>query len=82
MRVEIITPRKIEFQGEADCAVLPTLLGEIAVLSQHAPLVSVLKAGRIKIRNKGKEDSFQTDGGVAEISEDSVIILLKKFIAQ
>ena len=79
MKVEIITPRKIEFQGEADCVVLPALSGEIAVLPQHASLVSVLKAGKIRIKNKGKEDSFEAEGGIAQINENSVIILLKKF---
>ena len=79
MNVEILTPRKLEFKEEADCVVLPTLVGEIAVLPNHDSLISVLKPGRIKIKNKDKENSFEIEGGVAEVAENSVVILLKKF---
>lgn len=79
MRVEILTPRKIEFKGDADCVVLPTQAGEISILPRHSALISVLKQGRIRVKNKDKEDSFSIEGGVAEITEDSVVILLKKF---
>jgi F-type H+-transporting ATPase subunit epsilon len=79
MNVEILTPKKIEFKDEAECIVLPTLAGEIAVLPNHDSLISVLKPGKIKIKNKDKENSFEIEGGVAEIAENSVVILLKKF---
>jgi F-type H+-transporting ATPase subunit epsilon len=89
MRVEVITPRKIEFQGEADDVVLPTLMGEIAVLSLHAPLISVLKPGRIKIKTlptgrqaKGEEIIIQADGGILQVAENSATILLKNFHTQ
>lgn len=82
MKVEILTPRGAEFQGEADCLVLPTLLGEISVLSNHASLISVLKAGKIKIKNKDKENSFEIEGGVVEVENDKATILLKKFNIQ
>jgi len=82
MHVEILTPRKIEFHGEADDVILPTILGEIGVLSYHAPLISVLKPGRIKIR-KGKEEIvIQADGGVLQVSKNSATILLKNFHVQ
>ena len=79
MNVEVLTPKGREFQGETDCLVLPTLLGEISVLPNHASLISVLKAGRIKIKNKDKENVFEIEGGVAEVENDKATILLKKF---
>ena len=82
MQVEVLTPRKIEFQGEADDVILPTLSGEIAVLSFHAPLISVLKPGRIRIKTKKEEIVIQTDGGVLQVAENSVTILLKNFHVQ
>ncbi len=81
MHVEVLTPRKIEFQGEADNIILPTLSGEIAVLSQHAPLISVLKPGRIRIKTKKEEIIIQADGGVLQVLENSATILLKNFHA-
>lgn len=82
MRVEVLTPRKIEFQGEAQNIVLPTMLGEIAVLSRHAPLVSVLKPGRIKIKTAEEEIIIQIDGGILQVVENSATILLKNFNVQ
>lgn len=79
MQVEIITPRKIEFQEEADCLVLPTLSGEISILPNHAPLISVIIAGKIIVKNKGQESFFDTEGGVLEVLNNKVTILLKRF---
>lgn len=79
MKVEVITPRKIEFQDEAQVLILPTLMGEISVLPSHAPLVSVLKQGRLKIKTKEKEFVLQIEGGVLEVIGNQATILLKNF---
>lgn len=79
MQVKIVTPRKIEFEGEAENIVLPTLSGEITVLPQHAALISVLKPGRIKMKTKTKDLIIQIDGGILEVVENVVTILLKNF---
>jgi F-type H+-transporting ATPase subunit epsilon len=85
MKVKIVTPRKIEFEGEAENIVLPTLQGEIAVLPRHAALISVLKPGRIKMtlrRGSGQEKeeaTIQIEGGVLQVLENSATILLKNF---
>jgi len=49
MRVEIITPESQIFQGEADAISLPGKEGQFQVLENHAPLISTLKAGTVKI---------------------------------
>lgn len=79
MKLEVLTPRKIEFQDEVKSIVLPTLLGEISVLPQHTPLVSVLKPGRIKITTAEKEIILEIDGGILRVAENSATILLKNF---
>jgi F-type H+-transporting ATPase subunit epsilon len=82
MQVEVITPRKIEFQDQADTIILPTQMGEISVLPSHAPLVSVLKPGKIRIRTKKEEVVIQIEGGVLEVLGEKVTILLKNFNVQ
>jgi F-type H+-transporting ATPase subunit epsilon len=79
MEVKILTPRKIEFDGEAEIIVLPTLSGEIAVLPQHTPLISVLKPGRMKVKSKTQEIILDIDGGVLQVSGNSAVVLLKNF---
>jgi F-type H+-transporting ATPase subunit epsilon len=82
MKLEILTPRKIEYQGDAEDVVLPTLAGEIGVLSRHTPLVSVLKPGKIIIKTKKEELIINVDGGILEVADNHGIILLKNFHVQ
>lgn len=49
MKVEVITPKGMELASEASQIILPTKAGEITVLPHHVPLVSVLKAGIMRI---------------------------------
>lgn len=79
MTVEILTPKGREFQGESDCLIVPTLAGEISVLPRHIPLISVLKAGRMKIRTEKGEITKEIEGGILEVAGNKMIILLKRF---
>lgn len=75
MNVEIITPEKPLFSGEADSIVVPAADGELGILNDHAPLVAALKKGSIRLTNKGKTDTFEVNGGVLEVKQNKVIIL-------
>jgi len=77
--VEILTPKGLEFSGETKKVILPARSGQIAVLPGHMPLVSVLKAGKMKITAEGKEIEKEIEGGVLEVEKEKIVILLKKF---
>ena len=79
MKVEVITPKGIELAAETRQIVLPTKDGEITVLPRHVPLVSVLKAGIMRITTGDKVVEKEIEGGVLEVSKDKAVILLKKF---
>lgn len=81
MNLQILTPKGKEFEEKIEELTLPTMIGEITVLPGHTPLISVLKAGRIKIKTKEKEISLETEGGIAEISPKEIFLLLKQFLA-
>ena len=63
------------FEGDVDIVVLPGAAGEMGVLPNHAPLLTTLNFGVIKVRTKGKEEIFTVAGGVAEIQPDIVTVL-------
>jgi F-type H+-transporting ATPase subunit epsilon len=74
MKVDIITPDITLFSGEL--IQLPGIDGSFEVLNDHAPLISILKKGRIKLRNKGeKEQYFEINGGVIEVLSNKILIL-------
>ncbi|MBK6541774.1 MAG: ATP synthase F1 subunit epsilon [Flavobacteriales bacterium] len=75
MRVEIITPDKELFKGEATSVTVPGVDGSLGFLNNHAPLITVLKAGDVKLRTEKGEQIFPVKGGVVEVSKNTVIVL-------
>ncbi len=78
MKVEIITPDSTIFTGDnVGLIQLPGIDGSFEVLNNHAPLISVLKKGRIKLINKGEKEEqfFEINGGVIEVVNNKVLVL-------
>ena len=76
MHLEIITPDKTLFSGDIKSVILPGKQGSFGVLNRHAPIVSSLKAGKIKITDEQKNvQAFDVKGGVVEVSKNKVTVL-------
>jgi F-type H+-transporting ATPase subunit epsilon len=76
MKVEILTPEAALFEGEASFVYLPGSDGSLGILNRHAPLISSLKKGTVRIKdNSGKEHKFDVKGGTVEVYNNKVIIL-------
>jgi len=77
MRLEILTPDQVIFSGENVYLVqLPGIDGSFEIMNDHAPLISVLKKGEIKVLIKDHDPQFfSIKGGVIEVLNNSVQIL-------
>jgi len=75
IRCEIVSQDRTIFEGEADIVVLPGREGEMGILPNHAPLLTTLSFGVIRVRLDDKEDVYTVSGGIAEVQPDIVIIL-------
>jgi F-type H+-transporting ATPase subunit epsilon len=75
IRCEIVSQDRMVFEGDVDIVVLPGSDGEMGILPHHAPLLTTLKIGIIKVRSAGKEEVFTVAGGVAEVQPDIVTVL-------
>lgn len=75
IKFEITTPERVVYSEEIDEVVLPTMMGEIGVLPNHIPLVSILKAGELRVKNNGQEESIAVSGGFIEVRPDKVLVL-------
>jgi F-type H+-transporting ATPase subunit epsilon len=76
MIVEIITPETTLFEGEASFVYLPGSDGGLGILNNHAPLISSLKKGTVRVKdNSGKEVKFDVKGGTVEVFNNKVIVL-------
>ena len=73
--LEIVTPEKRVYAEDVDMVVVPGAEGQLGILPHHAPLMTMLQPGEIKI-HKASEDSFLcVTGGFLEVRQDRVIIL-------
>ena len=75
MNLEIITPDKTIFKGEVDLVQLPGIDGSFEILNNHAPLISALREGIIKIQKGKSEDFFEVKAGVIEVLNNKVLVL-------
>ena len=72
IHLEIITPERVVFQGEADSVSLPTPDGEITILPHHIPLISIVVAGSVLVRKGKEEQLFAVSRGVIEVDGKSI----------
>ena len=75
MYLEIITPDKKVFAGEVDAVQFPGANGSFEVLDMHAPLISTLEKGRVRVATKQGLEFFAVDGGVVEVLNNKIIVL-------
>jgi F-type H+-transporting ATPase subunit epsilon len=77
MKLNIITPDNVLFAGENISLVqLPGIEGSFEIMNNHAPLISILKKGKIKVLIKGTDPRyFDVNGGVIEVLDNNILIL-------
>ncbi|MGK2851297.1 MAG: F0F1 ATP synthase subunit epsilon [Candidatus Limnocylindrales bacterium] len=73
--LEIVTPERLAYSDTVDSVVLPGSEGEIGVLPHHAPLVSMLGVGELRIRKDGQEEAFAIVGGFLQVRPDKVVVM-------
>jgi F-type H+-transporting ATPase subunit epsilon len=76
MKLEIITPDKELYKGEAKVVSVPGVDGGMGFLDNHAPLITVLKAGDVKVTlPNGTVETYTVKGGVVEVMNNTVLVL-------
>ena len=73
--LEIVTPERLAFSGSVDAVQLPGFEGELGVLPHHAPLVSTLGVGELRIRKGATEEAFAIAGGFLQVRPDKVVVM-------
>ena len=73
--VSLVCPEALVFFGEADQVDLPGAEGDLGVLSGHAPIVTALRPGIVRVIMNGSDEKFVVLGGVAEFAQSSLNIL-------
>lgn len=78
MYLEIITPDKRVFEGDITSVKVPGTLGSFEILNNHAPIVSSLDKGEVRVKtSKGELLHYQVDGGVVEVMKNKISLLIE-----
>ena len=77
----VITPEEIVYDGEADLVVARIADGDLGVMVDHAPLVSTVEAGEVRIREGEEQHVYATSDGFFKVSENLVQILVEEAVA-
>jgi len=75
IKFKIVTPERVVFEEEVDQVTLPTQEGEITVLPNHIPLISVLQAGELVAKKDSEEIAMAVSGGMVEVQKNELTVL-------
>ncbi|OGI25664.1 MAG: ATP synthase F1 subunit epsilon [Candidatus Moranbacteria bacterium RBG_13_45_13] len=75
IKFKIVTPERTVYENEIDQVTLPTQEGEITVLPEHIPLISVLAPGELLVKRGNEEIAMAVSGGMIEVRKNEMTIL-------
>ena len=75
LHLQIVTPEKKAFEGDVDEVIVPGSEGELGILPHHAPLISLLGQGVLRVKQGGQEQEFAIFGGFLQVRPDRVVVL-------
>jgi F-type H+-transporting ATPase subunit epsilon len=75
LKVSVISPESVLFEGEADSVVAPAYDGEVGILTGHAPLMALLGDGQLRI---GGGRRFNVSGGFMQVLDNEVRVVTEK----
>ena len=75
LKLEIVTAERSVYSDEVDVVIAPGILGQLAILPHHAPLMTMLEPGELCLRRGGEETFVAISGGFLEVLQDRVVVL-------
>ncbi len=76
MQVEVLTPDKTLYTGEAEVITLPGVNGSFQIMDNHAAMIANLKAGQMEVKNGANVETFDVTGGLVEVIKNKVVVLV------
>ncbi len=75
IRFEIVTAERVVYSDDVDVVIAPGIEGELAILPNHAPLLTMLQVGELRVRKDGEETAIFVSGGFFEVMHNRVTVL-------
>ena len=81
LRVSVISPERTLFDGEVDALTAPAFDGEVGILTSHAPMMTLLGKGELRLGSGGSVARFHVEGGFLQVINDTVRVVTEKAAA-
>ena len=81
LKVSVISPESVLFEGETASVVAPAFDGEVGILENHAPMMTLLGRGSLRLGGGGSEKRFTIEGGFLQVVENNVRIVTERATA-
>ena len=81
LKVSVISPERTLYEGEASAVVAPAFDGEVGVLAGHAPMMTLLGRGLLRIGGAGEGRRFTVEGGFLQVADDQVRVVTERATA-
>ena len=78
LKVTVISPESVLFEGETDSVVAPAYDGEVGILTGHAPMMALLGKGVLRLGRDGSGQSFNVEGGFLQVANNNVRVVTEK----
>ncbi|MBP9983551.1 MAG: ATP synthase F1 subunit epsilon [Prevotella sp.] len=78
LKLKIVSPERVEFNGEAEVVKVPGLMGMFEILSNHAPIISALQQGIVEFETNEGRKELSITGGFVEVQKNDVNICVEK----
>jgi ATP synthase F1 epsilon subunit len=78
LKVSVISPERVLYEGAARGVIAPAFDGEVGILPMHAPLMTLLGRGILRVDTAGGEQRFQVDGGFLQVVDDAVRVVTEQ----
>ena len=75
LRLEMVTAERVVLEEDVDMVIAPAVDGQVGILPHHAPLLTILRLGELRVRRGGTEQELIVTGGFMEVLNDKVTIL-------
>ena len=75
IRLDIVTAERSVYAEDVDMVIAPGVEGQLGILPHHAPLMTTLQAGELRVKREGEEVSLAISGGFLEVRPDRVVVL-------
>ena len=81
LKISLISPEAVLFEGEAASVVAPAFDGEVGILEDHAPMMTLLGSGVLRLGAGGSDRRFNVEGGFLQVLDNTVRIVTEKAAA-